>query len=60
MFRQPDYAAFAVNHLKKFWKMYENYCKRDTATKDDQTMTCRDLLFMFKVRYVDRFFPFFI
>lgn len=38
--------------------MYKNYCKSSTATKGDQTMTGRDLLWMFKVHCVNGFFFF--
>lgn len=59
LFRQPDCTAAAVTHLQKCWKMYKNYCKSSPSTKGDQTMTCRDLLWMFKVHYVNTFFFFF-
>lgn len=56
VFRQPDYTVVAVNHLQKCWEMYKNYCKNSAATRSDETMTCRDLLWMFKVHYINIFF----
>lgn len=55
LFRQPEYTALAVNHLQKCWNIYKNYCKSSKATKGDQIMTCRDLLWMFQVHYIHRF-----
>lgn len=50
LFRQPDCAAVAVNYSKKCWEVYQAYCKVNAAPRDDQTMTCRQLLWMFKVQ----------
>ncbi|TWW81494.1 Radial spoke head 10 -like protein B [Takifugu flavidus] len=45
---QPDNIVVAVKNLQKCWEMYKNYCKRSIASRGDQTMTCRELLWMFK------------
>ncbi|XP_044034895.1 radial spoke head 10 homolog B isoform X2 [Siniperca chuatsi] len=48
LFRQPDCAVVTVNYLNKCWEVYQAYCKVNAAPRDDQTMTCRHLLWMFK------------
>nr|XP_046234189.1 radial spoke head 10 homolog B isoform X2 [Scatophagus argus] len=48
LFGKPDCAVVAVNYLKKCWEIYEAYCKVNPAPRDDKTMTCRELLWMFK------------
>ncbi|XP_054455118.1 radial spoke head 10 homolog B isoform X2 [Anoplopoma fimbria] len=48
LFRQPDCAVVAVSFLKKCWEVYQAYCKVSAPPRDDQTMTCRHLLWMFK------------
>ncbi|XP_059180370.1 radial spoke head 10 homolog B isoform X2 [Centropristis striata] len=48
LFRQPDCAVMAVKYLKKCWQVYQAYCKVNVAPRDDQSMTCRHLLWMFK------------
>ncbi|KAM7371034.1 hypothetical protein PAMP_010535 [Pampus punctatissimus] len=41
-------AVVSVNYLKKCWEVYQAYCRVNTAPRDDRTMTCRHLLWMFK------------
>ncbi|KAG8009050.1 Radial spoke head 10-like protein B [Nibea albiflora] len=48
LFRQPDCAVVAVNYIKKCWEIYQAYCRVSASTGDDQTMTCKQLLWMFK------------
>ncbi|TKS90032.1 Radial spoke head 10 -like protein B [Collichthys lucidus] len=48
LFRQPDCAVVAMNYLKKCWEVYQAYCRVNAFTEDDQTMTCKQLLWMFK------------
>ncbi|KAM8729017.1 radial spoke head 10 homolog B isoform 3-T3 [Acanthopagrus schlegelii] len=48
LFKLPDCAVVAVNYLKKSWEVYQAYCKVSAATRDDQTMTCSHLLWLFK------------
>ncbi|XP_078135509.1 radial spoke head 10 homolog B isoform X2 [Sander vitreus] len=48
LFRQPDCAVVAVNYLKKSYEVYQAYCKVNAAPREDQTMTCRHLLWMFR------------
>ena len=50
LFRQPDCAVVAVNYLKKSYEVYQAYCKVNAAPREDQTMTCRHLLWMFRVQ----------
>uniref|UniRef100_A0A3Q4AHB1 Radial spoke head 10 homolog B n=1 Tax=Mola mola TaxID=94237 RepID=A0A3Q4AHB1_MOLML len=47
--RQPDCTEAALNYLQKCWEIYQTYCRVNRAPKDDRTMTCRDLLWMFQV-----------
>ncbi|XP_029689596.1 radial spoke head 10 homolog B isoform X1 [Takifugu rubripes] len=48
LFKQPDNIVVAVKNLQKCWEMYKNYSKRSIASRGAQTMTCRELLWMFK------------
>ncbi|XP_034716608.1 radial spoke head 10 homolog B [Etheostoma cragini] len=48
LFREPDCALLAVNYLKKSYEVYQTYCKVNAAPRDDLTMTCRHLLWMFR------------
>ncbi|XP_049418565.1 radial spoke head 10 homolog B isoform X2 [Epinephelus fuscoguttatus] len=48
LFRQPDCAVVTVSYVKKCWEVYQAHCKASAAPRDDQTMTCRHLLWMFK------------
>ncbi|XP_028423329.1 radial spoke head 10 homolog B isoform X2 [Perca flavescens] len=48
LFRQPDCAVVAVNYLKKSYEVYQANCKVNAAPREDQTMTCRHLLWMFR------------
>lgn len=50
LYRQPDCAVVALNYLKKCWEVYQAYCRVNASTGDDQTMTCKQLLWMFKVQ----------
>ncbi|XP_030610330.1 radial spoke head 10 homolog B isoform X2 [Archocentrus centrarchus] len=45
LFRQPGSGVVALNYLKRCWEVFQAFC---TATRDEQTMTCRHLLWMFK------------
>ncbi|KAI4807482.1 hypothetical protein KUCAC02_027288 [Chaenocephalus aceratus] len=48
MFRHPDCAEVAVSYLEKCWEVYQDYCRVIAAPREDRTMTCRHLLWMFK------------
>ncbi|XP_038590869.1 radial spoke head 10 homolog B isoform X2 [Micropterus salmoides] len=48
LFRQPDCSVVVVNYLQKCWEVYQAFCKVRASPRDDQTMTCRQLLWMFK------------
>lgn len=50
LFRHPGCAVEVAGYLNKSWEIYQAYCKRYTAPRNDPTMTCRDLLWMFKVQ----------
>ncbi|XP_031595563.1 radial spoke head 10 homolog B isoform X1 [Oreochromis aureus] len=45
LFRQPDVGVVAMNYMKRCWEVFQLFC---TATRDEQTMTCHHLLWMFK------------
>uniref|UniRef100_A0A669B0Y3 Radial spoke head 10 homolog B n=1 Tax=Oreochromis niloticus TaxID=8128 RepID=A0A669B0Y3_ORENI len=47
LFRQPDVGVVAMNYMKRCWEVFQLFC---TATRDEQTMTCHHLLWMFKVQ----------
>uniref|UniRef100_A0A8C2ZBM5 Radial spoke head 10 homolog B n=1 Tax=Cyclopterus lumpus TaxID=8103 RepID=A0A8C2ZBM5_CYCLU len=53
LFRQPDRAVVAVSYLKKCWEVYQVYCKINVIP--DQSMTCRHLLWMFKITFLEFF-----
>ncbi|XP_068610987.1 radial spoke head 10 homolog B [Brachionichthys hirsutus] len=49
LFRQPDRAAVALNYVNKCFEIYQAFCNLTAGPpRDNQTMTYRDLLFMFK------------
>ncbi|XP_035514034.1 radial spoke head 10 homolog B isoform X2 [Morone saxatilis] len=48
LFKQPGFTVVSVNYLNKCWEIYQAYCKVNAAPRDDQTMTCRHMLWMFK------------
>ncbi|KAL3051210.1 hypothetical protein OYC64_001476 [Pagothenia borchgrevinki] len=48
MFRHPDCAEVAVSYLEKCWEVYQDYCRVIAAPREERTMTCRHLLWMFK------------
>nr|XP_019938537.1 PREDICTED: radial spoke head 10 homolog B2 [Paralichthys olivaceus] len=48
LFGQPDISAAALNYMSRCWDVYQARCRVHAAPGDDQTMTCRQLLWMFK------------
>ncbi|KAI3365588.1 hypothetical protein L3Q82_010663 [Scortum barcoo] len=48
LLRQPDCAEVALNYSKKCWEVYQAYSTVNSANRYDRTMTCRQLLRMFK------------
>ncbi|XP_042253441.1 radial spoke head 10 homolog B isoform X1 [Thunnus maccoyii] len=49
LFKWPECStAVSVKYLKKCWEIYQAYCRVNAAPRDDYTMTCRHLLWMFK------------
>ncbi|XP_041672537.1 radial spoke head 10 homolog B [Cheilinus undulatus] len=48
LFRQSDCAVVVMNYVKKCMEIYQTYCKVLGASSDEQSMTCRHLLWMFK------------
>ncbi|XP_039991891.1 radial spoke head 10 homolog B [Xiphias gladius] len=48
LFGQPGLPVVAMNYTKRCWEVYQEYCRYHAAPRDDQTMTCRHLLWMFK------------
>uniref|UniRef100_A0A672GJ59 Radial spoke head 10 homolog B n=1 Tax=Salarias fasciatus TaxID=181472 RepID=A0A672GJ59_SALFA len=43
LFQQPGFAAAALQHVEESWEVYQAHCR------DQRTVTCRQLLWMFKV-----------
>uniref|UniRef100_A0A4W6CJH5 Radial spoke head 10 homolog B n=1 Tax=Lates calcarifer TaxID=8187 RepID=A0A4W6CJH5_LATCA len=48
LFGQPHLSVVAMKYMKRCWDIYQVYCRVHSAPRDDQTMTCRHLLWMFK------------
>ncbi|XP_047465941.1 radial spoke head 10 homolog B isoform X2 [Mugil cephalus] len=48
LFRQPEFAVKAMSYRKRCWEVYQAYCRDNAPRRDDQTMTCLHLLWMFK------------
>ncbi|XP_026171381.1 radial spoke head 10 homolog B isoform X2 [Mastacembelus armatus] len=48
LFGQPDHSVVAVDYMQRCWEVYQAYCRDITAHRNDQTMTYRQLLWMFK------------
>ncbi|XP_071319624.1 radial spoke head 10 homolog B isoform X2 [Trachinotus anak] len=48
LFGQPDLSVVAMNYMKRCWEVYQAQCRVHAALGDDQTITCRHLLWMFK------------
>ncbi|GLD57584.1 radial spoke head 10 homolog B2 [Lates japonicus] len=48
LFGQPHFSVVAMKYMKRCWDVYQVYCRVHSAPRDDQTMTCRHLLWMFK------------
>ncbi|XP_029954782.1 radial spoke head 10 homolog B [Salarias fasciatus] len=42
LFQQPGFAAAALQHVEESWEVYQAHCR------DQRTVTCRQLLWMFK------------
>ncbi|RVE59414.1 hypothetical protein OJAV_G00188150 [Oryzias javanicus] len=45
LFREPDFAAAAMKFVNKCWEVFQVFCR---VNRGDKTMTCRQLLWMFK------------
>ncbi|XP_068162254.1 radial spoke head 10 homolog B [Antennarius striatus] len=52
LFRQPDCTVVAVNHVHECWEIYQAFCHHYAARGEDQILTCRHLLYMFKDLYL--------
>ncbi|XP_041830133.1 radial spoke head 10 homolog B isoform X2 [Melanotaenia boesemani] len=57
LFKQPNFASVAKKYMKKCWEVYQTFCRVNTVCREDKTMTCRQLLWMFKdLRLLDHNF----
>lgn len=52
LFRRPEYTAEALNYLERCWDIYQAHCKVNLPPRDDKSMTCRELLWLFKVQQI--------
>ncbi|XP_026207240.1 radial spoke head 10 homolog B isoform X2 [Anabas testudineus] len=52
LFGQPDHSVVSLAYMKRCWEIYQVYCRVNAAPGDDQTMTYRHLLWMFKDLYL--------
>lgn len=50
LFRRPEYTVEALNYLERCWDIYQAHCKVNPPPRDDKSMTCRELLWLFKVQ----------
>ncbi|KAM3592760.1 uncharacterized protein V6R79_024628 [Siganus canaliculatus] len=48
LFKQPHRTVVAMKYSTKCWEIYQAHCNAIAAAREDQTMTCRQLLWMFK------------
>ncbi|KAK2884975.1 hypothetical protein Q8A73_021449 [Channa argus] len=48
LFGQPDLSVVSMTHIKRCWDIYQAYCRVSANPRDDQIMTYRHLLWMFK------------
>ncbi|XP_022598078.1 radial spoke head 10 homolog B-like [Seriola dumerili] len=48
LFGEPHLSVAAGNYMKRCWEVYQVYCSVHAALGDDQTMTYRHMLWMFK------------
>ncbi|XP_055085792.1 radial spoke head 10 homolog B [Periophthalmus magnuspinnatus] len=48
LFRQQEHTEVAMRYCGKSWEVYRAFCTLKDRSREDKTMTCRDLLFMFK------------
>ncbi|KAK2820799.1 hypothetical protein Q5P01_023758 [Channa striata] len=48
LFGQPHLSVVSMTHMKRCWEIYQAYCRVSANPKDDQIMTSRHLLWMFK------------
>ncbi|CAJ1080725.1 radial spoke head 10 homolog B isoform X1 [Xyrichtys novacula] len=48
LFSKPCGDVMALDYLKKCWEIYQTYCKVYKPPRNEQIMTCRQLLWMFK------------
>ncbi|XP_030019125.1 radial spoke head 10 homolog B [Sphaeramia orbicularis] len=48
LFRHSDSTLEALKYMEKSWEIYQAYSRVNAAPRDDKTMTCRHLLWMFK------------
>uniref|UniRef100_A0A673ALE4 Radial spoke head 10 homolog B n=1 Tax=Sphaeramia orbicularis TaxID=375764 RepID=A0A673ALE4_9TELE len=54
LFRHSDSTLEALKYMEKSWEIYQAYSRVNAAPRDDKTMTCRHLLWMFKVQDTQR------
>lgn len=49
LFKHPDYATEALAYIERCWAIFQSHCKANLSPANDESMTCRDLLWLFKV-----------
>lgn len=49
LFKYPDYTAEALAYIERCWVIFQNHCKAILPPTHEESMTCRDLLWLFKV-----------
>ncbi|KAF0025234.1 hypothetical protein F2P81_022115 [Scophthalmus maximus] len=55
LFGQPDLSVVAMKYTSRCWEVYQAYSAVHAAPSEDQTMTCRHLLWMFKITFLEFF-----
>ncbi|XP_034426886.1 radial spoke head 10 homolog B [Hippoglossus hippoglossus] len=48
LFGRPHLSAAALNYTSRCWDVYQAHCRVQAEPREDRTMTCRHLLWMFK------------
>lgn len=49
LFKHPDYATEALAYIERCWAIFQSHCKAILPPANDESMTCRDMLWLFKV-----------
>lgn len=49
LFKHPDYATEVLAYIERCWAIFQGQCKVIPPPANDESMTCRELLWLFKV-----------